>query len=145
MDKRERASVRSFLNLNLPNTFVMSDMKVSMAEWRQNVVYLASFLRMMGADPPNIRVMALMMTRDAEPTQLPPGEMEYPFFDWHVCLPDKPPGYCLRNIPTIIACLARDAKVGLREGSGRGGVTYQGAPVDNPRGLVRAVSKAKES
>ena len=113
MDKMERESVRSFFNLNLPNTVLMSELKVSMAEWRQDVVYLASFLRMMGAVPPNIRIMALMMTRDAEPDNLPPGPMAFPFFTWHAQLPDTTPDYSLRNIPTIVACLARNAEVGL--------------------------------
>jgi hypothetical protein len=144
MDAMERKSVRSFFNLNLPNTFLMSELKVSMAQWRQNVVYLASFLRMLGADPPNIRVMAMMMTRDAEPRRLAPGRMNPPFFDWHVVLPATPPPYCLHNIPVIVACLARDAKVGLTEVNGRVRVSYKGTPVDNPRGMLRTLSKTKE-
>ncbi len=87
---------------------------------------------MMGAVPPNIRIMALMMTRDAEPDNLPPGPMAFPFFTWYAQLPDTTPDYSLRNIPTIIACLARNVEVGLTEVAGRVESTYKGAPVTNP-------------
>ncbi len=122
----------------------MAELKVSMAQWRQEVVYLASFLRMLGANPHNLRIMALMMTRDAEPANLPSGDMRYPFFDWHVILPDNTPPYCLRNIPVIVACLARNNQVGIIEVDNVVHLTYKDVPVDNPRGLLRTLSKARE-
>jgi hypothetical protein len=76
---------------------------------------------------------------------LPPGDMNPPFFDWHVKLPANPPRYCLRNIPVIVACLARDSEIGLREKGGHVHVSYKNTPVDNPRGLLRTLSKAREA
>jgi hypothetical protein len=150
LDKLEMAAVRSYLKLNLPNAYIMAELHLSSRCWRQEVLYLASFVRRLGSKDSRVKLTALMMSRDAQqPHVLGTGaELLTPrFFGWTGAFPDNytgPPHSGAAGIPERIAHLAHKFQVGLWEDGTNIHVTFRGDAVQNPHRLLQTLSRRRD-
>ena len=144
LDCEERRFVRGiFGNINLPNALIMSDLKLSSRNWREEVVFLASLVRALGSKDPRVQIASRIMSKHACPDRMRGGPpLEPPFFDWGGPLPTERCRPGLLNVPTRYAMLAHKWNVGFQESEGKLVVSHKGKALENPHNLLSILSKA---
>ena len=151
LDKLERRTMRSFVSLNLPNAYIMGELHLSRRVWRQDVIFLAGFIRILGSKDPRVQLTALMMSRDApQPDSYGSGDapLSPRFFNWCGTFPEGysgPPltGHLL-DTPERLCYLAATHGVGIWEENGRIHITHDGKDVLHPHRLLQTLSKARD-
>jgi hypothetical protein len=150
LDKLERFAVRSYFKMRLPNAYIIAELHLSSRVWRQEVLYLASFIRRLGSKDSRVQLTALMMSRDApQPSFLgPSSELLSPrFFGWTGTFPaaySGPSATDVTSIPERIAYLARRFEIGLWEDGVQLHVTYKGVLFQNPHNILQTLSRRRD-
>ena len=151
LDMLERKTMRSFVSLHLPNAYMMGELHLSHRVWRQEVIYLAGFIRLLGSKDPRVQLTALMMSRDApRPASYGLGtELLSPrFFEWTGTFPEgytgPPQSGHLLDTPERLCYLAASLKVGIWEEDGRIMISHEDGPVLHPHRLLQTLSRARD-
>jgi hypothetical protein len=149
MDTLERKSVRSFFgSINLPNIAIMAELKLAARWWRQEILYLAGWIRRLGSSDARVKQAALLMSRDAggylglaKPGK-PPSSPR--FFDFTEGPVYPAPGNDLLSTPLRFVKLAADWQVEVWVEDGELVVAHDGDRVARPRDLLQTLSKRAE-
>jgi hypothetical protein len=150
MDKLERKSVRSFFgSINLPNIAIMAELRLSSRGWRQEILYLAGWIRRLGSTDTRVKRAALLVSRDAGGylgLTVPGKPLSTPrFFDFTDGSVLQTPGNDLLSTPLRYAKLAAEWKIGIWEEEGRLVVTHEDEHIDHPEDLLQTLSKKAEN
>jgi len=143
LDVQERQLVREFFGVNVPNSVFDVSMRIASRTIRQEVVYLASFVRFLGSTDHRVKAAALAMSRDAEGFHVPLTDQAAvpPFFGWKDFTPNLGSHSVLTDIPLRVASLARKWDLGIWEEDGQLRVTLDGHGIDEPVGVLQALNK----
>jgi hypothetical protein len=136
--------------MHVPNAYIIAELYLSSHVWRQEVLYLASFIRRLGSKDSRVQLTALMMARDApQPSLLgPSSELLSPrFFGWTGTSPTAylgPSATDTTSIPERIAYLARRFEIGLWEDGVQLHVTYKGVLLQDPHNILQTLSRRRD-
>ena len=144
LDKTERKAARALLNHNLPNAYILSELKLASRAWRSEVVHLAGFIRALGSADLRLKAAALGISRDGAPlfdADKEGPKLDPPFFGWSRIQLNAGKGPS--DAPLRYAYLAHKHGLSFQEVNGHIEINLDGRRVHDPKALLQALSKRR--